>query len=187
MELINSDYQKESGAKARQNASDIQINPYREQLGPEKADRGGVAGTASQLLSEPALAFARIVVGQHMCGARVPARPEPIAELQAYPRITRDVEDVAGFLAVLCHDPELFTHASVAHRSAAGLPTLAANRFQQRTTWRHQADSNQEFDRRVKQIFLKKVNNLMFHALVSMSRNCAARLNSNRELLTADR
>jgi hypothetical protein len=44
--------------------SGIQINPNREQLGAEKADRGGIAGAARQLIREPALALACIVFGK---------------------------------------------------------------------------------------------------------------------------
>jgi hypothetical protein len=44
--------------------SGVQINPNREQLRAEEADRGGIAGAARQLIREPVLALAWIIVGE---------------------------------------------------------------------------------------------------------------------------
>jgi hypothetical protein len=44
--------------------SGVQINPNCEQLRAEEADRGGIAGAARQLIREPVLALAWIIVGE---------------------------------------------------------------------------------------------------------------------------
>ncbi len=44
--------------------SGVQINPNREQLRAEETDRGGIAGAARQLIREPVLALAWIIVGE---------------------------------------------------------------------------------------------------------------------------
>jgi hypothetical protein len=44
--------------------SGVQINPNREQLRAEEADRGGIADAARQLIREPVLPLAWIIVGE---------------------------------------------------------------------------------------------------------------------------
>jgi len=151
--------------------SGVQINPNCEQLSTEEADCGGIAGAARQLIGEPSLAFAWIIVGKQVGCARVPASPKPITQLQAHVRITHNIADVPSFLAVLCHDPKLPSNESVANGGAARLSGLAANRFQEPISWGDKADRKQKLDGRVKQIFLKKVDYAMFHRLVLMDEN----------------
>jgi hypothetical protein len=109
----------------------VQINPNREQLRTEEADGGGIAGAARQLIREPSLAFAWIIVGKQVGCPGVPASTQPFAQLQAHLRITHNIANVSSFLAVLCHNPKLPSHQSVAHGGAARLSGLAARRFQE--------------------------------------------------------
>ena len=51
----------------------IQVNPHGEQLSPEEAHGGRIAGTPRQLFREPALALDRIVVREQAGGPRVPS------------------------------------------------------------------------------------------------------------------
>lgn len=55
----------------------IQVNSNGEELCTEHAHRSRVACAACQLTRQPALAFAWIVVGEQMCGPRVPVIPQP--------------------------------------------------------------------------------------------------------------
>jgi len=135
-------------------------------LSAEEADCGSITGAARQLIREPPLAFAWIIVGKQVGCAGVPASPQPIAQFQAYARISYNIANVPSFLAVLCHDPKLPAHESVAHGGTARLSGLAAGRFQESISWRDQADRKQKHDGRVEQVFLKKVDNAMFHCLV---------------------
>jgi len=59
------------------------------------------------LTSEPALACAWIIVGEHMRRAGVPATSQPVSQLQSHARMVRNVADVSRFCAVFCDDPEL--------------------------------------------------------------------------------
>src|ERR1700730_18475416 len=111
--------------------SGVQINPNREQLSTEEADCGGIAGAARQLIREPPLAFAWIIIGKQVGCAAVPTSPQPIAQFQAHVRITHNIANVPSFLAVLCHDPKLPAHEPVAHGRTARLSGLAAGRFQE--------------------------------------------------------
>ena len=111
--------------------SGVQINPNGEQSSTEEADCGGIAGAARQLIREPSLAFAWIIVGKQVGCPGVPASPQPIAQFQAHMRITHNIANVPSFLAVLCHDPKLLAHKSVAHGGTAWLSGLAAGRFQE--------------------------------------------------------
>jgi hypothetical protein len=121
---------------AHPEVSGVQINANREQLSTEEADCGGIAGAARQLIREPPLAFARIIIGKQVGCAGVPASPQPIAQFQPYPRITHNIANVPSFLAMLCHDPKLPAHESVAHGGTARLSGLAAGRFQESVSWR---------------------------------------------------
>jgi hypothetical protein len=56
-------------------SSVIKINPNSEKLCPEQANCPSIAGGTRQLTRQPALALSRIVVGEKMCGACVPAIP----------------------------------------------------------------------------------------------------------------
>jgi hypothetical protein len=89
-----------------------------------------------------------------------------VAQFHAHARIAHYVPNVAGFLSMLCHDPELLTNESIAHRGTARLSSLATRRFQERIPRRDQADRKQRLDGRIEQVFLKKVHNAMFHCLV---------------------
>jgi hypothetical protein len=148
--------------------SGVQINPNREQLCTEEADCGSIPGAARQSIREPPLAFAWIIVGKQVGCPAVPASPQPIAQFQAHARITHNIANVPSFLAVLRHDPKLPAHESVAHGGTARPSGLAAGRFQETISRRDQADRKQKLDGRVEQVFLKKVDNAMFHCLVLM-------------------
>jgi len=56
-------------------SSVIQINPNSQKLRPKEANCTSIACGAWQLTRQPALALSRIVVGEKMCGACVPAIP----------------------------------------------------------------------------------------------------------------
>ncbi|HET6177308.1 MAG TPA: hypothetical protein VFE61_10265 [Candidatus Sulfotelmatobacter sp.] len=53
----------------------IQINPNAEQLRPEEPHRPRIPGTARQFARQPALALTRVIVGEQMGSASVPAIP----------------------------------------------------------------------------------------------------------------
>jgi hypothetical protein len=97
--------------------------------------------------------------------ARMPASPEPIAQFQANPRVIHNIANVASSLAVLCHDPKLSPHESVSYGSTARLAGLAAGCFQERIPRRNQANGKQKLNRWVEQVFLKKVDNGVFHCV----------------------
>src|SRR4029077_14368688 len=80
--------------------SGVQINSNGEQLSAEEADCSGIAGAARQLIREPPLAFARIIVEKQVGRAGVPASPQPMAQFQAHARSTRNIANVPTFLAV---------------------------------------------------------------------------------------
>jgi len=146
--------------------SGIQINPNCEQLGAEKADRGGIAGAAMQLIREPALARAWIIFRKQVGCAGIPASTPPVAQFQAHSRTSRNIANVAGLLAMLCHDPKLPANESVAHGRAPRLSGLATGRFQERISRRGKANCKQKHNGRIEQIFLKKVDNAVFHFAV---------------------
>ena len=52
----------DSGRLGRDDESGVQINPNRQQLGTEEADRSGIAGAPWRLIREPALTLAWIIV-----------------------------------------------------------------------------------------------------------------------------
>ena len=151
--------------------SGVQVNSNGEQLSTEEADCSGIAGAAGQLIREPPLAFARIIVEKQVGRAGVPASPQPMAQFQAHARSTRNIANVPSFLAVLCHYPKLAAHESVAHGGTARLSGLAAGRFQESISWRDEAERKQKLDGRVEQVFLKEVDDAMFHCLVLVNEN----------------
>ena len=151
--------------------SGVQVNSNCEQLSTEEADCSGIAGAARQLIREPPLAFAWIIVEKQVGRAGVPASPQPMAQFQAHARTTGNIANVPSFLAVLCHDPKLPAHESVAHGGTARLSGLAAGRFQESISWRDEAERKQKLDGRVEQVFLKKVDDAMFHCLVLVNEN----------------
>jgi hypothetical protein len=75
----------------------------------------------------------------------------------------RNIENVSGFHAMFCHDPELIAHAGFADRGTALLCSLATRGFQESVPRHRHANSKQKPDWRVKQVFLKQVNNPVFH------------------------
>ena len=143
--------------------SAVQINPNAEELRSEEAHRPCVPGTARQLSCQPALALTRIVVREQMCSARLPVIRKPRAQFQTYMRITLNVANVSRFHPMLCHEPELTSDMSIAHWRAPWLPRLPSFGFEQRISGQRQTRRKRKFDRRVEQIFLKGVDNLMFH------------------------
>jgi len=155
----------------RRSVSGVQVNANCEQLSTEEADCSGIAGAARQLIREPPLAFAWVIVEKQVGGAGVPASPQPMAQFQAHARSTRNIANVPSFLAVLCHYPKLPAHESVAHGGTARLSGLAAGRFQESISWRDEAERKQKLDGRVEEVFLKEVNDAMFHCLVLVNEN----------------
>jgi hypothetical protein len=87
--------------------SGIEINPNSQEVGPEETHSSRILGATGYLAREPVLALARIIVGQQTCCASVPPSAEPVAQLQAHAGVALDIEDVSGFHAVFCYDPEL--------------------------------------------------------------------------------
>src|SRR5579863_2103230 len=98
--------------------------------------------------------------------AGVPAGAEPLAPFHADARIGHDITNVSRLHAVFSHNPELPVDKCVAHGGVTQFPALAAGRLQKRISRWSQADRKQELDRRVEQIFLKKMDNAMFHRFV---------------------
>src|SRR5204863_1238723 len=110
-----------------------------------------------------ALPLARIILREQMSRAGMPASEEAMAQLQPHARMTHEIADVSCFHTVLRHDPKLSADACVAHRSRARLPSLATGSFQERIPGRRDADCEQNLNRRVKHVFLQRMNNPMFH------------------------
>src|SRR5438128_9146100 len=104
-----------------------------------------------------------------MCRTGVPASVKPFTQFQPHARMTHQVADVSCLHAVLRHDPELSANVSVADRSMPWLSRLATGRFQEHIARRHHTESEQQLNRRIEKIFLKQMNNSMFHFL---SPNC---------------
>jgi hypothetical protein len=61
---LSSTRRMQAGGGQSIQVSGVQINPNGEQLRAEEADRGGIAGAARQLIREPVLALAWIIVGE---------------------------------------------------------------------------------------------------------------------------
>jgi len=101
--------------------------------------------------------------------ACVPAGAKPVAHFQPHARVTANIADVSGFHAVLCDDPELLANASVAYRRAARLARSATGGFKESIPGRRNANSKPKLNWRIEQIFLKQVNNPMFHYSCSRS------------------
>jgi hypothetical protein len=135
-------------------------------LSPEEPHSSRIPGAARHLTGEPTLPLSRIIVGEQMRCARVPVSPQPIAQFQPHTRVTRNIADVSRVRAVLCHDPELPANASVAYGSVAWLSGLATDCFQERIPRQRDTNSKRKLNWRVEQVFLKRVNNPMFHFLV---------------------
>jgi hypothetical protein len=79
---------------------------------------------------------------------------------------------------MLCHQPEPVSDTSIAHWRASWLPRLPSFRFEQRISGQRQTHRKGELDWRVEEIFLERVNDLMFHfvfrpnlAIMSMRTN----------------
>ena len=100
------------------------------ELRPEETHRSRIPGAAWQLIRQPALTLTRIIVGKQMGSARVPASPQPVAQLQTYPRIALDVADVSRLRPVLCDQPELVPDAPIANWRASWLPGIPPFRFE---------------------------------------------------------
>ena len=81
-------------------------------------------------------------------------------------RIIHNVANVGGFVAVLGDDPELPPYESVANGDTARLPGLAADGFEDRSSWNGHADSKQKLDGWIEQVFLKHVDDAVLHRIV---------------------
>ena len=141
----------------------IQVNSNSEKLCSEQAHRSRIPGTAWQLIRQPALALTRIIVRQQMCSARVPSSPKSLAKFHPYTGITFNVADVACLHPMLCDEPELVSDTPIAHWGAAWLSSLSSFRFEQCVSGQRQTHRKREFDGRVQKIFLKRVNDAVFH------------------------
>ena len=111
------------------------------------------------------LALTRIVVREQMCCTRVPVIPKPFTQFQTYMRIMLNVADLPRPHPMLCHQPKLICDTSSAHWRAAWLSGLPSFRFQQRISGQRQSNRKRDLDWRVEYVFLKRVNNPMFHYL----------------------
>jgi hypothetical protein len=143
--------------------STIQINSNGEEAGAEEAHRPRICDAAGQMTSQPALAFGRVIVGKQMGSAGMPACPQSMAQFQPHTRVSPHVEYVSGFHAMLRYYPELLAHSSVADWRAAWLSGFAPRRFEQRIPRQRQTHRKRELNRRIEQVFLKRVNNAMLH------------------------
>ena len=90
-------------------------------------------------------------------------RARILAQLQPHARIASDVADVACVQAMFRHYPELVADAPVAYRRAARLSALATDGLEQRIPGWYKARREEELDWRVEQVFLKRVDDPMFH------------------------
>jgi hypothetical protein len=68
--------------------------------------------------------------------------------------IRLNIADIPCFDAMFCDKPELIAHTPIAHRSAPRLARLATQSFEERISRRSETDCQQEFDRRIEEIFL---------------------------------
>src|SRR5215467_1326685 len=133
----------------RKEKSSIQINPHRKQFRSEESYRCRVAARAAYLPSQPFLSLARIIIRKDMRQARVPARTKSLAQFQTHPRIRLDVADIPRFPAMLRHNPELRTHATIAYRSTPCLARLAADCFEEGIPRPHKSYCEQQLNRRI--------------------------------------
>src|SRR5580700_10683870 len=78
-------------------------------------------------------------------------------------RITLNVTHVSSLHAVLCYQPELIPDTSIAHRRPPWLARLPSFRFEQRVSGQGHTNRKRELDRRVQHVFLKRVDNAVFH------------------------
>jgi len=117
---------------------------------------------------QPALTLTGIIVGEQMGSARVPSSPKSLAQFKSYTRIMLNVADVSRLHAMLCHYPELVSDAPISDWRASWLTRPPPGGFQQRIPRQRQTHRKGELDRRVQQVFLKRVNDLMFHFVVSV-------------------
>src|SRR6201987_5904417 len=62
-----------------------------------------------------------------------------------------------------CHKPELVSDAPISDCRASWLPRFPLFRFQERISRQRQAHRKCELDRRVQHVFLKRVDNAVFH------------------------
>src|SRR5208283_4062644 len=81
---------------------------------------------------------------------------------QSYTRITFNVADVSRLHAML-YKPELVSDTSIPYRSAPWLARLPSFRFEQLISGQGQPHHKRELDRRVQHVFLKRVDNVVFH------------------------
>src|SRR6266849_2933888 len=97
----------------------------------------------------------------------MPAGQNPMTQFQPYAWVRSNVADIACLHAMLRHKPELIADPAVAHRSAARLAGVAAGGFEQRISWRRDANRKEELNRRVEQVFLKRIHHPMLHIVSS--------------------
>src|SRR5690349_14140075 len=112
---------------------------------------------------QPALTLTRIIVGEQMGGARVPANLKSLSQLQTYMRITFNIADVSRLHAMLCYQPEHVSDSPIAHRCPPWLSRLPSFRFEQRISGQRETYRKRELDRRVQQKLLNRVYDSMFH------------------------
>src|SRR5205085_5870803 len=112
-----------------------------------------------------------------MSRAGMPASEVAVAQLQPHAGMTHQIADVSCFHTVLCHDPKLPADACVAHGSRPRLARCATGSFQERISGRRDADSEQNFNRRVEHVFLERVNNLMLDIHPVLGHQSSPRLN----------
>src|SRR5215469_7376315 len=78
-------------------------------------------------------------------------------------RIMLDVADISRFHPMLCHYPELISYMSITHWRPPWLSRLSSCRFEQRISRQRQTRYKRELNWRIQKIFLKSVDNPMFH------------------------
>src|SRR5258706_1863228 len=71
----------------------VQVNPYGQQLRTQQPDEGRVRPACRQLLGQPALSLARIIVREHVRRTAVPAGQDSVAQLQSDSWVFRRSEE----------------------------------------------------------------------------------------------
>jgi hypothetical protein len=89
---------------ACRDASGVQVDPHRGQLGAQGPHDEGVEATVQAREGELTLALTRVVVGKNVCVARPPDGAPPSTYLYAHAWIGLQVADVGGAQPVLGDD-----------------------------------------------------------------------------------
>src|SRR5947209_19194282 len=84
----------------------VQVNPYGQQFGAQQPDDGAVRPACRQLLGEPTLPLARIIVGEHVRRTAVSASQDSVAQLQSDYWVFRGIANIVSLHPVYSDGPE---------------------------------------------------------------------------------